>query len=161
VSRVSATPGFTVAFVSVIDQVSLSDIVSQETLGLLFTTLAATTGAVRKVGRVRIVEQCGGLGVEMHATSFPIAIAYSHMTRVELCDTPGLVFPELAEAPFAGSGVFASLSEIEETDCGNLVKEALVYLQRHTARRLRWEHLLGMYVAILMRHSMRKMSVNY
>jgi hypothetical protein len=121
---------------------------------LLFAEVTATSDVIHETGQVRLVEQCGGIGVEMQATASSTTIAYAHAMRVEIVNPPGLFFPELEAQPYVGSGVFASCSEIAGTKCRNVVKDALAYLQLHSARRPRWEHLLAMYVDFLVIYCM-------
>ncbi len=151
-ARVSAKPGFTASLVSALDEVSLTAILSQATLGLLFANVAALNNVTQETGQVRLVEQCGGIGVEMQASASPINIAYANAMRAEIVNPPGLFFPELEAQPYVGSGVFASCSEIVGTKCSHVVKDALNYLQRNSGRRQRWEHLLSMYGDCLVIH---------
>jgi hypothetical protein len=146
-AHVRATPGYTAVLVSMLTGVALTDIFPQDVLATLFRDAPRASTIVPTTGRVRLVAQCGGVGVEMDASAgVPDAVAYAHCVRVELRHPPGWTFASLGEAPpYAGHGIFASVSEVTATTCKSLIVAALDYCVRHVTQRPRWEYLLAKY----------------
>ncbi len=142
---VPGTPGLTVALISMLDGVPVREILTQDVLASAFHN--AVQRPVFISGQLRIIDECGGRGVQAATGATPTGVPYCVDVRIEVIKSPGITFAALGHAlPFAGSGHFACQSQIAACPSKAMVIAALSYLVLNVAlRRTRWCYLLDMY----------------